>query len=99
MCKYLVLKASKSGQISFGVFSANLSAPILVLWVLCPFINQYFYKKLSLYIQIPNIYVGLGFEFGLQRIRDLSIVYAYKAINNAHKDPFNNQTVKSKFSF
>ena len=26
-------------------------------------------------------------------------VYAYKAINNAHKDPFNNQTVKSKFSF
>ena len=22
-----------------------------------------FYKKLSLYIQIPNIYFGLGFEF------------------------------------
>ena len=36
-------------------------------------------KKLSLYIYIPNIYFGLGFEFGLQRIRNLacrvSIVY------------------------
>ena len=62
---------------SFGVFSANLSAPILVLWVPCPgfsLINHYFYKKLSLYIQIPNMYLGLGFEFGPQRIRDLAIV-------------------------
>ena len=25
---------------------------------------HYFYKKLSLYIHIPNIYLGLGFEFG-----------------------------------
>ena len=35
------------------------------------FISQthYVYKKLSLYIQIPNIYLGLGFEFGPQRIR------------------------------
>ena len=32
--------------------------------------NHYFYKKLSLYIHILNIYLGLGFEFefGLQRI-------------------------------
>ena len=61
------------GQINFGafgVFSADLSAPILVPWVPCPcfsLINHYFYKKLSLYIQIPNIYLGLlelGFEFG-----------------------------------
>ena len=43
--------------------------------------------------------LGFEFEFGLQIIRDLSVVYAYKAINNAHKDPFNNQTVESKFSF
>ena len=43
--------------------------------------------------------MGLGFEFGLQRIRDLFVVRAYKAINSADKDPFNNQTVKSKFSF
>ena len=54
---------------AFGVFLANLSAPILVLWVPCPcfpLINHfkhYFYKKLSLYIQIPNIYLGLVFEF------------------------------------
>jgi hypothetical protein len=38
-------------------------------------INQpLFLQKKSLYIQIPNIYLGLGFEFGLQRIRDLTIV-------------------------
>ena len=40
------------GQINFGafaVFSNNLSAPILVLWVRFPcfsLINQYFYKKM-----------------------------------------------------
>ena len=66
------------GQINFGafgVFLADLSAPILVQCseslVRCfPLINHYFYKKLSLYIQIPNIYLGLGFEFGPQRTRD-----------------------------
>ena len=59
---------------AFGVFLSDLSATILVLWVPCPWfplINHYFYKKLSLYIQIPNIYLGLGFEFGSQRIKDL----------------------------
>ena len=62
------------GQINFrafGVFSANLSAPIFVLWVLCPcfsLFDHYFYKKISLYIPIPIIYLGLGFEFGPQRI-------------------------------
>ena len=48
-----------------------------VLWVPCPcflLFNHYFYKKPSLYIRIPNIYLRLGFEFGLQRIRDLAIV-------------------------
>ena len=44
---------------AFGVILAGLSAPILV---------HYFYKKLSLYIHLPNIYLGLGFEFGPQRI-------------------------------
>ena len=39
-----------------------------------PLINHYFYKKLSLYIQIPNIHLGLRFEFGPQRIRHLAIV-------------------------
>ena len=36
------------GQISFGVFSADLSATILLLWVPCPCFplsNHYFYKK------------------------------------------------------
>ena len=61
----------------FGVFSDHLSAPNLVLWVPCPsfpLINHYFYKKLCHYIQIPNIYLGFGFEFGPQRFRDLAIV-------------------------
>ena len=70
------------GQINsgaYGVFSAELSAPILVQSVPCPcfpLFNHYFYKKLTLYIHIPNIYLGLGFEFefGLQRIRDLAFV-------------------------
>ena len=68
------------GQINlgaFGVFLADLSAPVLVLRVHCPcfpLINHHFYKIQSLYIQIPNIYLGLGFEFGSQRIRDLVIV-------------------------
>jgi hypothetical protein len=43
---------------AFGVFSANLSAPILVPSPCFPLINHYFYKKLSLYIQIPNIHLG-----------------------------------------
>ena len=63
--------------VGFGVFLADLSAPILVLLVSCPcfpLINHCFYKKLRIYMQIPNIYLGLGFEFGPQRIRDLSIV-------------------------
>ena len=64
---------------AFGAFSADLSAPILVQWVPCPcfpLINHYFYNKLSLYIRIQKIYLGLGFEFefGPQRVRDLAIV-------------------------
>ena len=49
------------GQINFGaigVFSADLSASILVLWVPCPcfpLIKNCFYKKLSLYIHIFGI--------------------------------------------
>ena len=61
------------GQVNsgaFGVFSAELSAHILVQWVLCQcflLFNHYFYKKLSLYIHIPNVYLGFGFEFGQQK--------------------------------
>jgi hypothetical protein len=69
------------GQISFGAFGGIFSrAPILILSVHCPgfsLINHYFYKKISLHIKIPNIYLGLGFqfEFGPERIRDLYIEY------------------------
>ena len=59
------------GQI-FGVFLAKLSAPILVQCF--PLFNHYFYKKLSLYIHISNIYLELGFEFGQPIIRDLAFV-------------------------
>ena len=47
---------------AFGVFSAGLLAPNLVL-VPCPcftLINHYFYKKLSLYIQNPKYLFGIG---------------------------------------
>jgi hypothetical protein len=70
----------QNGQINseaFGVFSAELSTPILVQWVHV-FHNSIIIstKELSLYIHIPNTYLGLGFEFefGPQRIRDLAFV-------------------------
>ena len=59
------------------VFSVQISAPILVLWDTCPcfpLFNCYFYKKLGLYIHIPNIYPGLRFEFEQKRIRNLAFV-------------------------
>ena len=68
------------GQInsgSFGVFSTKLSAPILIQWVPSPcppLFNHCFYKELSLYIHIPNIYLGLGFEITPQIIRDSAFV-------------------------
>ena len=79
---FFIEKGRQFGQINsgpFGVFSDKLSASILVQWVPCPrfpLFNHYFYKKISLYIHILNIYLGLGFEleFGLQRITDLAFV-------------------------
>ena len=49
---------------AFGGILTNLSKPILVLWFPCLcflLIKHYFYKKSSLYIQIPNKY---SFEMG-----------------------------------
>ena len=66
------------GQINsgaFGVFSAKQSAPILVQWVplsMFSIIQPLFLQKISLYIHIPNIYLGFEFEFRLQRIKDLA---------------------------
>ena len=70
------------GQINcgaFGVISAKVLGPILLLLLLClcfPLFNRYFHKKLSLYIHILNIYLGLGFkfEFGPQKNRHLAFV-------------------------
>ena len=45
---------------AFGVFTNDLSVPILVLWVPSMF-SILFYKNLNLSIQIPNISLGLGF--------------------------------------
>ena len=60
------------------VFSAQLSAlifgtvsPLSMFSIIQPLFLQ---KTLSLYTHIPNIYLGLGFEFGPQRIRELSFV-------------------------
>ena len=40
------------------------------------YINQqsFLQKKMSLYIHIPNIYLGFEFEFGPQEIKDLAFV-------------------------
>jgi hypothetical protein len=43
-------------------------------WAWADNINRYFYQKLSLHTQIPNIHLGLGFEFEPQRISGLAIV-------------------------
>ena len=55
------------GRINFGatgVFSANLSAPIYVLWVPCPYfslINQYFYKETPKpFYPNPKYLFGIG---------------------------------------
>ena len=39
-----------------------------------------FYKKLSLYIQIPNIYFGLGFEFEFSH--RVSVVRGHKFLQD-----------------
>jgi hypothetical protein len=63
--------ADKLGR-QIGVLSVEPLAPILVQSVPCPcfsLFNHYLYKKLSLYTYPhPNYYLGLGYEFGPQRI-------------------------------
>ena len=61
----------------WGIFGRFISTHFGIVSPLSMFfINQplFLQKKLSLSIQIPNIYLGLGFEFGPKRIRDLAIV-------------------------
>jgi hypothetical protein len=59
-----------------GIFGQFISTHFGTVGPLSMFsINQpLFLQKTKLYIQIPNIYLELGFEFWLQRIRDLAIV-------------------------
>ena len=59
----------------WNIFGQFISTHFGIVSPLFPFplFNHYFYKNQSLYIHIPNIYLGLGFEFGPQRIRNLDI--------------------------
>ena len=62
---------------ALGVFRPNYQHPFWYnesLVRVFHLFNHCFYKKLSLYIHIPNTYLGLGFEVGLQRMRDLALV-------------------------
>ena len=70
--------ADKFGGI-WDIFGSTISTHLVTVSPLSMFsIIQplFLYKTLSLYIHIPNIYLGLGFEFefGRQRIRDLAFV-------------------------
>ena len=68
--KLLVL-CRQFGQINFGalggIFGQFISTHFGTVSPLTIFslINYYFYKKLSLCIQIPHKYLELGFEFGI----------------------------------
>ena len=64
--------------------SAKYSKFLPLPWVPCScfqLLNHYQYKKLSLYNQKPTIHFGLGYEFGLQRMRDLAFVCPYTVRN------------------
>ena len=73
---------------ALGLFLADLSAPILSesLVLVCYYSTITFYKKLRLYIQIPNIYLGLGFEFGPNRTRELSVRNSWSKITLEKKE-------------
>jgi hypothetical protein len=60
----------------WGIFGQTISTPLGTVNPLSIFsiIQPLFLQKISLHIHIPNIYLGLGFEFGLQRISDLAFV-------------------------
>ena len=61
---------------AFGVFSADLSAPYFGTvspMSLFSINHPLFLQKTKPIYPIPK-YLGLGFEIGLQRIRDLAII-------------------------
>ena len=61
---------------NWGIFGRTISPHFGVVSPLsmCSIVQPLSLKNLSLYICIPNIHLGLGFEFGPKRIRDLAFV-------------------------
>ena len=61
----------------WGVFGQTISTHFGAASPLSMYsiIQSLFLQKLSLYIHNAKIHLGLGFEFGLQRIRDLAFVF------------------------
>ena len=77
----------------FGVFLDGLSAPILVLWVPCPFLSllkHYFYKK-------PSLYKGGLFSESAIHFSNLPIskekIFQKTILNLKFKFPTNNSEV------
>ena len=68
------------GQIDSGAFGVHSAKTISIHFgevsplTMSSIVQTLFLKKLSLDIHIPDIYLGLGFEFGLQIIRELAFV-------------------------
>jgi hypothetical protein len=82
---------------AFGVLSADLSAPILVTWVPCqcfPIVNHYFYKKLSIYIQIPNT-IFWGIVIWIWASKNLGFSYRVSVVRVCTQRP---SAVQSLFS-
>jgi hypothetical protein len=61
---------------NWGIFGQTISTHFDTVNPLSMFsiIQPLFLQKISLYIQIPNIYLEFEFEFGPPRIRNLAIV-------------------------
>ena len=51
----------------WGIFGRTISTHFGTVSLCFPLFNHYFYKNLSLYIQLPNIYLGLGFNLGCKK--------------------------------
>ena len=56
------------------VFSADLFGILSPLSMFSIIQSSFLQETIPFYIEIPNIYLGLVFEFGPQRIMDLAIV-------------------------
>ena len=67
----------------WGIFGQIISthfdkvSPLPMISIIQPL---FLHKKLSISIHIPNIYLGLSFVFGSQRIRDIASVCPYSVL-------------------